>query len=155
MASGKKGFTLIELIIAVVIVGILAAVSVTMMNNTIQKGIRNEAISIMATIRTAELLYYAEYGAFKRVYQNEVAEWAKIGIKPSDLNGQYYSMQCFTVWLGPQVECDPTDSHAPERDKIDFWGEAGSEMYMNLYSGKTYNRRLSEEDWLMHRDWEF
>jgi prepilin-type N-terminal cleavage/methylation domain-containing protein len=56
---GKRGFTLIELIIVIVIVGILALVAIPKYFANIEKAKKAEAVSTMRTIREGILGYYA------------------------------------------------------------------------------------------------
>jgi len=67
MLFNKKSFTLIELIVVIKIVGVLAAVSVPIMQSIMRKAITTEALAAMGAIRTAERLYYVEHGRYQVV----------------------------------------------------------------------------------------
>ncbi len=57
----QKGFTLIELMIVVAIIGILAAVAIPQYQNFTKKSKASEAKVILDAIITAEGAYYAEH----------------------------------------------------------------------------------------------
>ncbi|MFA5304716.1 MAG: prepilin-type N-terminal cleavage/methylation domain-containing protein [Candidatus Omnitrophota bacterium] len=59
----KKGFTLMELIIVVIIIGILAMIGLPQFFNVAERGRSSEAASILGAIRSAQLRYYAEHSA--------------------------------------------------------------------------------------------
>lgn len=59
-----KGFTLIELMIVVAIIGILAAIAIPNFMNYQCKAKQSEAKSNLGNIRTAEEAYYAEHDAY-------------------------------------------------------------------------------------------
>ena len=61
------GFTLIELIIVIIIVGILAAVGLTQYTKVVEKGRAAEAKMILGTLRTAQVAYNLENGAYTTV----------------------------------------------------------------------------------------
>ncbi len=60
----KKGFTLIELMVVVIIVGILASLAVGNYSRVVEKGRAAEAKKIMSVIRQQEFAYYFERQAF-------------------------------------------------------------------------------------------
>jgi len=61
MFKNNKGFTLIELMIVVAIIGVLAAIAIPNFLNYQCKAKQSEAKSSLGTIRTAQEAYYAEY----------------------------------------------------------------------------------------------
>jgi prepilin-type N-terminal cleavage/methylation domain-containing protein len=60
----RKGFTLIELMIVVVIIGILAAIAIPKFNNASARAKEKEADGILKQIYTLQNTYFAEHGAF-------------------------------------------------------------------------------------------
>ena len=63
----KKGFTLIELIVVIIIVGILASVGMTQYTKVVEKGRAAEARLILGSLRTAEIAENIENGAYQGV----------------------------------------------------------------------------------------
>lgn len=88
----RKGFTLIELIIVIIIIGILAAIAAPMMSVNVNRAKRSEAIAAMGAIRTAARLYYAE----NTVWPASLANMSSY-ITTGDLNGTYYSGSNYTI----------------------------------------------------------
>lgn len=60
----EYGFTLIEMMIVIIIVGILAAAAVPMYTGYIRRAYTAEAKATLGAIRSAELVWYAEHKAF-------------------------------------------------------------------------------------------
>jgi len=56
----KAGFTLIELMVVVIVVGILAAAAVPIYKFAMSRAYASEAKATMGTIRASELVYYTE-----------------------------------------------------------------------------------------------
>ncbi len=79
-----KGFTLIELMIVVAIIGILAAIAIPNFMNYQCKAKQSEAKSNLGNIRTAEEAYYAE----KDSYGGTLAD---IGFDVKGTDKQVYS----------------------------------------------------------------
>jgi type IV pilus assembly protein PilA len=64
MLKNKKGFTLIELMIVVAIIGILAAIAIPNFMNYQCKAKQSEAKSSLGNIRTMQEAYRAEYDTY-------------------------------------------------------------------------------------------
>jgi type IV pilus assembly protein PilA len=64
MLNNKKGFTLIELMIVVAIIGILAAIAIPNFMNYQCKAMQSEAKTSLGTIRTLQEAYFAEYDTY-------------------------------------------------------------------------------------------
>ena len=60
----RKGFTLVELVIVIVIVGILSIVAVPIYRGYTRKAMATEAKSLLGSIQTAEKVYYAEMSEY-------------------------------------------------------------------------------------------
>ena len=68
--SGKKGFTLIELIIVIVIIGILAVISVPMYRNYTMKAMATEGVALAGAIRSAQRVYMAAHNVYTANYSD-------------------------------------------------------------------------------------
>lgn len=62
--TNKKGFTIVELLIVVSIIGVLATVGIPTFKKMVQKAKRAEAKTVLAGIFTAESAFQAEYGTY-------------------------------------------------------------------------------------------
>ncbi|MFA5320885.1 MAG: prepilin-type N-terminal cleavage/methylation domain-containing protein [Candidatus Omnitrophota bacterium] len=60
----KKGFTLLELIVVIIILGILATLGFSQYMKMVEKGRSAEARMILGQIRTAQETYKLEYGSY-------------------------------------------------------------------------------------------
>ena len=81
----SRGFTLIEVLITVVIVGILAAIALPAYKNQIQKTRRSDAKSALVGAAGQMERYMTERGTYA------TATLAAIGVQPTTQNG-YYAM---------------------------------------------------------------
>jgi prepilin-type N-terminal cleavage/methylation domain-containing protein len=68
----KKGFTLLEIIVVLIILGIIATLGFLQYSRVIEKGRTSEAKTNLGTIRTMAMAYYEENGAyFDQQYIND------------------------------------------------------------------------------------
>lgn len=76
--ENRKGFTLVELLLVVTILGILAALVLPKLYPQAEKGRVSEAIGILSAIRQGEESYFLENG----VYLSRTAgvDWSPIGM---------------------------------------------------------------------------
>lgn len=99
MRRKEQGFTLIELIVVIIIVGILASVAVPMMTANVKRARTTEALAGLGAIRTAERLYALENNnKYKEIANTDWSSGTALpGIGANDLNGTFYSRDCYLV----------------------------------------------------------
>ncbi len=83
----RRGFTLIELMVVILIVGILAAVAIPLMRGRIDAAKWSEGKAIMGTIATALRAYGAEKGDTGNWPPSQV----DLGFVAGDLAGTYFN----------------------------------------------------------------
>jgi len=90
--KSNKGFTMVELMVVVLIVGILAAVAVPLMSGRIDSAKWSEAKAGMGTIASALRAYAAEKGSF-----TSAPQMTDLGISSADLDGTYFTNNCYAI----------------------------------------------------------
>jgi len=94
--KGKKGFTLIELMVVILIIGILAAVAVPLMRGRINRAKWSEANAGCGTVWTAVRAYIAEKGPAYASYSDiqggldDATICKNLGFSTNDLKGTYF-----------------------------------------------------------------
>jgi prepilin-type N-terminal cleavage/methylation domain-containing protein len=98
----RKGFTLIELMVVILIVGILAAVAVPIMRGRIDSAKWSEANASAGSIRTAVRAYIAEKGPNYTNYAADiegdlVTVGPTLGFSATDLEGAYFHQDNYVI----------------------------------------------------------
>jgi prepilin-type N-terminal cleavage/methylation domain-containing protein len=88
----RKGFTLVELMVVILIVGILAAAAIPLMRGRIDSAKWSEANATAGTIRAAVRVYFAETGDNTTILTDlaDASTQAKLGFTAGDLTGTYF-----------------------------------------------------------------
>jgi len=94
----KKGFTLIELMVVILIVAILAAVAIPIMRGRIEAAKWSEGAAIAGTIKTAAKVCFAEdpCGAPSGLLTTGTT-LTDLGFTAADLAGEYFAAGQFTI----------------------------------------------------------
>ncbi len=91
----RKGFTLIELMVVILIVSILAGVAIPLMQGRIDSAKWSEANAAAGTVRTAVRAYHAEKGATASATlaskaMDDSTTQGLLGFSSTDLTGTYF-----------------------------------------------------------------
>jgi len=85
--ESKKGFTLIELMVVILIIGILAGVAIPIMQGRIDSAKWSEGRTVMGTFAMSLRAHIAEKGK----NFTSVPALAELGFESGDLDGTYFS----------------------------------------------------------------
>jgi len=153
----SSGFTTIELMIGVVIVGILAALAVPTFKGYVYRSRVSEAVTVLNEIKTRQETYRSRYGSYAEVSGN--GDWASATFTPSSAPGpQAVAWPSGAAWeelglsspgpvrfryatvAGPPGSTPPPSSNLRNRD---FWFAAqargdldgdGTTFFLEVYS---------------------
>jgi len=104
----RRGFTLIELMVVILIVGILAAVAVPILRGKIDQAKWSEGAATAGAIRSAARAYYAENPTAAAALVGTAltdTTAAQLGFTAGDLTGRYFDVTKFKI-------TDMTGGHA-------------------------------------------
>ncbi|MBD3368582.1 MAG: prepilin-type N-terminal cleavage/methylation domain-containing protein [Candidatus Eisenbacteria bacterium] len=93
------GFTLVELMIVVIVVGVLAAVAIPMYQIVPERSKALEATSALGMVRNAMRAHFNAHGTYAHASFVDgalVTTGGVLSIKPGDLEGRWFSEECYT-----------------------------------------------------------
>ena len=85
MKYASKGFTLIEVMIVVAIIGILAAIAYPSYDEYVKRGNRTEGQAFLSDVAARQERYFSQNNA----YITDVANIAKLGVTANSPTGKY------------------------------------------------------------------
>ncbi len=130
----KKGFTLIELMVVILIIGILAAVAVPLMRGRINRAKWSEANAGCGTVWTSLRAYIAEKGPdfdYSGINGQVIGQVGlELGFNPTDLEGTYFAPGDYSIGsvVGEPPACvitvTPSKGNAPPGSGVFTTGDA-------------------------------
>jgi type IV pilus assembly protein PilA len=130
----KKGFTLIELMIVVAIIGILSAIAIPNFMKFQCRAKQSEAKTLLAGVFTAEIAYFGEFSKFKGGATGK----ALIGFTPASLPRYYTSPTITTYNTGGSFSA--TSGGDPDGDATrDSWGVKAGDKNPHLMGANDCN----------------
>ena len=97
MKSKPEGFTLIELMVVILIVGVLAAVAVPLMRGKIDQSKWAEANAAAGSIRTAVKTYFLETGDTVTGTLSDASVQQALDMQTADLTGTYFGPADYVI----------------------------------------------------------
>jgi len=90
LATGlRKGFTLIELMIVVAVIGVLAVIALPSFLDSVRKGRRAEAVAALTQVQQAQERWRANHGSYADNDQLSTAPPSGLGISQTTADGNY------------------------------------------------------------------
>lgn len=138
MKKNKPGFTLVELVIVIVIVGILSVISVPIYRGYIEKAIMAEGQTLLGAIGKAELAYHLQHRVFLKVEKTDYSPELNV-----DARGGKYFSKFYASPSGSSVSGGTTGRSMSNKTnnsiQKSYYGNLRNAVYIEVY-GK-YKKR--------------
>lgn len=128
----KKAFTLTEVLITVIIIGILLGLSIPQYFKSVERGRQAEAYQVLAELRNAAIRYYNEFTE----WPDEITDTDfdaldyEVGTDPDDLDNQYRAKYFDYAYNDPD-NITGADSHLVLAQRIEDIHNYG-QYYINM-----------------------
>jgi prepilin-type N-terminal cleavage/methylation domain-containing protein len=151
-ARVARGFTLVELMVVVIIVGVLAAVATPVYMSNTRRAKLGEALATMGTMRAAENVYNTEFARFLPVASPNLTNEPNAAAPGLGINvdsNHYFDKACFSVTIDSSglytITCDGSLAiSAPQRNEIvDF----RAELRTNGQSRRSFDSGRNWTNW--------
>ena len=121
--SRRDAFTLIELMVVILIIGILAAASIPIMRGKVDEAKWSEAKAAAGTIRRAEKLYYSNTGETVKGQLNKTKVLEALNLESGDLTGTYFRAKDYRIMAvdtngNARIRIKGSQKNAPEGTKF-------------------------------------
>jgi type IV pilus assembly protein PilE len=133
MQAKVKGFSLVELIVVVAIVGILASIALPRYQTYSLRANRTNAFAILNEIMQAQERFAADRGT----YTNDLTELGYLASQPSAAGDDYRYLITASVCGASLAECVLLTATAQGSQKDDANGETDGEITVNSRGTKT------------------
>ena len=133
----SRGFTLIELMIVVAIIAFLSAIAVPKYFHYQAKARQVEVATMLASLHTAQLVYYAEHGRYSNILSGKDSiSWKPEGYKGGGKQESFYYTYGFNFpgaqegihYFTGKLETSPDTLNESNADKETFIAKAAADM---------------------------
>jgi len=122
----RKGFTLVELMVVILIVAILAAIAIPIMRGKIDAAKWAEGKAMMGTIATAIRAYCAVENKPLLNATDPTLSWEDLGLQPTDFEGTYFKQDSGDGTFDWEV------TYIQDTEDLTFWVHANAPTTINL-----------------------
>ncbi len=148
----KKGFTLVELVIVIIIVGILSIISVPVYRGYVEKAMQTEGKTLAGAIAKAQLAYHVENEEFKNISRTDHDDDIDIDAR----SGKYFrEFECSAGTGGSHKPNNNAIAHSgsinkADGDEDDDYFEEFSDHYVRI---KVYGKNSGKSWTLITTQW--
>lgn len=111
MQNNEKGFSLVELLLVVVIIGLIAAIGIPYLQKAVGRAENGNAYASLKTLTKAQLQYFTQNGRYGRLDEINAAEGNTLGIPA----GAQIRRGVFTLSMSPAT---PTDTELKDNFEV-------------------------------------